>query len=318
MEALVIKRVNYYVAAFFMLIFVLCDLMFDFLFTFNGSNIVSFMFTLGASAIVFVCTWKIKKAELQNSFNEVSKFIKSNFDKAQVIFSILDIVCGIISILSSLMVFAFIFKVVKILYIPTKILVVCNKEKTLVKPVVQFSLIWVSMRLLNKKGGAMLNFLKRNKWTLIIGTILGALTSFATLKVLPLYFALPTWLLIVICAVVFVGIFALAYFLGGDTAKSILFRLAKKFLPAEEYNTLVDYCNNLLTKVQEKQEDEKAKEVAKKRFNAEKKAEQKAAHKAEKQEQKELATNTAKQVFEEKVQKELDALKQAVSQEVGE
>lgn len=318
MEALAVKQANYYVAAFFMLMFVLCDLMFDFLFTFNGSNIISFAFTLGASAIVFICTWKIKRTEMTSSYKEFTTFIKSNFDKAQVIFSVLDIICGIISIVSSLMIFACIFKIIKIFYIPTKFLVVCNKEKSLLKPILQFSYIWVSMRLLNKKGGAMLNFLKRNKWTLIIGTILGGIGSFATFKVLPAYINLPLWLLIVVVALMFVAIFAATYFLGGDTTKSILFRNAKKLLPAEEYNTLAEYCNKLLAKVEEAQEDEKAKEVAKKRFDAEKKAELKATKKAEKLEQKENATNTAKQVFEEKVQKELDALKQADSQEVGE
>jgi hypothetical protein len=317
MEALLLNKWKYCIASFFMMMFVVCDLMFDFLFSFNGHNIVSLMFTLGASLIVFVCTWNVKKTEIINQVDGLASFIRSNFDKAQVVFSILDIVCGIISVCSSILVFSCIFKAVKLVYIPTKILVVCNKEKTLIKPIIQFSLVWASVRLINKKGGAMFEFLKRNKWTLIFGTILGGLATFATIKVLPLYFTLPLWLVIVLSVVAFCVIFAIAYFLGSDTAKSILFRVAKNFLPADQYEQLVSICDRMIADAKEKQEDERAKQIAEKRFNLEKKAELKASQKAEKKVNKE-STTSAKLAFEEKIKKELDALKQADGQNVTE
>lgn len=141
------KSIALYLALFgLMVLFVVNDLVFDFLFNFNTSDYISFAFTLAASIITFVCTFKITKDKISAQADKMTTFIKSNFNKWQVIFSILDIVCGIISILSGLAFLAGIFKIVKFCYLPTKFIVVTNKSKTIIKTVTRTSLIWTAGR----------------------------------------------------------------------------------------------------------------------------------------------------------------------------
>ena len=145
-------KVRYLIAVFLMLFFVLNDLAFDFLFNFQGSDYISFACTLIAAIIVFYCNYSIKKNHITTEFESASEFIKSNFDNWQVVFSILDIICGVVSILSGLALLAAIFKVVKIGYVPVKITVVTNKGKSIVKAVSKVSLLWTSGRLLSEDG----------------------------------------------------------------------------------------------------------------------------------------------------------------------
>lgn len=144
--------VKYIMAVFIMLFFVLNDLVFDFLFDFGSSDYISFAFTLGAAIIVFYCNYSIRKKSISSEFEKAATFIKSNFDNWQVAFSVLDIICGVISILSGLAFIAAIFKIIKVGYVPIKIVVVTNKGKSLVKAVSKVSLLWTSGRLLSESG----------------------------------------------------------------------------------------------------------------------------------------------------------------------
>ena len=148
------KRVKgkYLVAVMFMLFFVANDLVFDFLFNFESSDYVSFGCTLIASIIVFYCNFTIRKEKLTSEFEGAEAFIKSNFDNWQVAFSILDIICGAISILSGLAFLGAVFKAIKIGYVPVKIAVVTNKGKSIVKAAAKVSLMWTSGRLLSKQN----------------------------------------------------------------------------------------------------------------------------------------------------------------------
>lgn len=145
-------KIKYYLGILIMLLFVVGDLTFDFLLTFEGSNAISFACTLFAAIVVFYGSYSIKKANITNEFENATSFIKSNFDNWQVIFSILDIVCGLISLLSGLAFLTAIFKVVKIGYVPLKIAVVTNKGKSVVKAIAKVSLLWTSGRLLSECG----------------------------------------------------------------------------------------------------------------------------------------------------------------------
>lgn len=143
-------KAKYIIAVSLMLFFVLNDLVFDFLFNFDSSDYISFACTLIAAIIVFYSNYSIKKGKITTEFENAESFIKSNFDNWQVAFSILDIICGIISILSGIAFIAAIFKVVKIGYVPLKVVVVTNKGKSIVKAASKASLIWTSGRLLAK------------------------------------------------------------------------------------------------------------------------------------------------------------------------
>ena len=268
-NAIEVKRkklnIRYVVAIIFMLLFITSDLIFDFAFSFKESDMIAFGFTLLSAVIVFLGTWRVKKDEKTKAYFRATSFIKSNFDNAQVVFSVLDIICGLISLFSSFFFLSYTFKIVKIFYIPTKVVVVVNKEKSILKPIVKFSYLWTAMRLLERKGGKFMNFIKRNKWTLLIGTIISGVVTFGVYKVLPLYVTLPLWGLILVCVGAFALIFAGCFFLGNDTMKSAIFRLAEKVLPKEQSDKLVDAAEKAIKEV----EDAKAKLEEQKKVDAE-------------------------------------------------
>ena len=305
------KRLNlrYVVAIICMLLFIASDLIFDFAFSFKESDMIAFCFTLLSAVIVFWGTWKIKRDEQAIAYFRTTKFIRSNFDNAQVIFSILDIVCGLISLLSSLFFLSYTFKIVKIFYIPTKVVVVINKEKSLLKPIVKFSYLWTAMRLLERKGGKIMNFIKRNKWTLMIGTVISGVVSFGVYKVLPLYVVLPLWATILICAGAFVFVFAACYFLGNDTVKSAIFRLAEKVLPKEQSAQLAKMAGDAIKRVEDAKVREQEKALveaeAMKLYKAEKaEAEAAARAKAKEEAKAQKEAKVAEVVKEEKVQED--------------
>lgn len=148
------KSVKYLIAIACLVLFVSCDLMFDYAFDFNGSDSISFGFTSISAILVFIFTGKLAQ-EQKGGYYKASKFIQSNFDKVQVTFSILDVICGLISICAGLT-FLISVKIIKLIYIPIKILVVLNKEKSILKPIAKFSLMWVFTRnVRNSKGEEM-------------------------------------------------------------------------------------------------------------------------------------------------------------------
>ena len=157
------KNLGLVVASILMLIFVASDLLFDFAFNFNASDYIAFGFTLAASIITFVATYKVKQKEILTAFDKTTAFVQSNFNNWQVVFSILDIVCGIISILSGLIIIGGVFKYVKVSYLITKFIVVTNKTKTLAKSVGKFSLLWTAGRILTKKQGGEMSTKKFSK-----------------------------------------------------------------------------------------------------------------------------------------------------------
>jgi len=169
------KNLGLVVASILMLIFVASDLLFDFAFNFNASDYIAFGFTLAASIITFVATYKVKQKEILTAFDKTTAFVQSNFNNWQVVFSILDIVCGIISILSGLIIIGGVFKFVKVSYLITKFIVVTNKTKTLAKSVGKFSLLWTAGRILTKKQGGEMSTKKLSKTQIatIIAAVIG-------------------------------------------------------------------------------------------------------------------------------------------------
>ena len=185
------KNLGLVVASILMLIFVASDLLFDFAFNFNASDYIAFGFTLAASIITFVATYKVKKQEILTTFDKTTAFVQSNFNNWQVVFSILDIICGIISILSGLIIIGGVFKFVKVGYIfykfykITKFIVVTNKTKTLAKSVGKFSLLWTVGRILTKKQGGKMNTKKLSKVQIasIIGAVAGVVFTIVSVFV---------------------------------------------------------------------------------------------------------------------------------------
>ena len=297
---------DYYIAAILMLVFVFNDLIFDYLFTFDSSDFISFLFTLAASIIVFVWNKKLKSSKITGEFENISKFIKSNFDNWQVIFSVLDIVCGLICLCSSLSLLACVFKALKIVYIPTKIIVVTNKEKSLITAVSKASIVWVIGRTItkNKKGEEkkmkkVFTNIKNNPRTIIFGLIAAFVFGVAAHSLLTTFVPMtPVWLLWTI-----VGIFAVVAFIGccwigWDKAEQAVLRTAYKFLGAEKYSQLVAYCDKLKLEqaaenkvASENKVAEKEKAKADKAAEKQKKLDEKEALALAKKKEKEEAKN---------------------------
>lgn len=240
---------QYLVASILMIFFVLSDLIFDFLFNFSSSNYLSFGFTILASIITFLGSSGVVKFEIKHKTDKISLFIRSNFNSPQVIFSILDIICGLITILSGTIFFWGIFKVLKIVYIPTKFVVVANKGKTLFKAISNFSLVWVIGRLFTNsfKGGIMVKtWIKNNKETLaslIISTPVAVALVFFTLN---MFFELQLWSNILIGIAVAVINCAWIVKLGGDKVLQAQFRAFSFLLDEENRNKLKIYGEKLL------------------------------------------------------------------------
>ena len=312
---------RYLIASIFMLLFIFSDLLFDFAFSFEASDIIAFGFTILSAIIVFYCNSKIRNDEYRNKYYTTSTFIKSNFNNSQVIFSILDIVCGLISILSSAFFLSYAFKVVRIFYIPAKVLVVANKNKSLLKPLAKFSFFWTSMRLLDKKGGNMINFIKSNKFTILFGVLISAFCGYASYIAIPALVALPLWANIVLPIAIAIGVFALVFFVGHDTVESLALRFAKKVLPEDRYNGLVNQYNDAVIEIEKAKEEEKAKANAEKEAKklakeeaktAKKETKVKVDKKAEKLARKQLKADEkakAKAEFDAKVQEALAKIK---------
>ena len=294
----VVEKINlkYIIAIVLMLMFVFCDLLFDLALTFEASDLIAFIFTLLSAVIVFIYSRQVRHDEMVLKYSKITTFIKSNFDKWQVIFSILDIVCGLISILSTLYL-AYVFKIVRFVYVPVKMLVVMNKFKSEIKPIAKFSYFWLGMRLLNKKGGrVMKNFLKSNKETLIYGFLVSGLCAVTTYFSLPNFIAVSNVVAILISAGVFILVYALGFRIGFDTIESLALRDAKKNLNEQKYTEIVSAYNSAVAEVKaQKENDELLKKV-----NAEAEKRLKAKQIAEAKEQKQVVEN--KKIDEDKAQ----------------
>lgn len=240
---------QYFLASILMLVFVLSDLVFDFLFSFTGSNYVSFVFTLLATLVTFCGNYGVVKFEITHKTDKISVFVRSVFNLPQIVFSILDVFCGIVSILSGLVIVGSIFKIAKILFIPARIATIANKGKTIFKALARFSLIWVIGRLLtNKYKGIriMKTWIKNNKMTLAYCVIFAPLAGFVSYKLLPMWLTLAVWANVLIAVLIGFIAIALIILIGGDKVAQATFRAASKALNAENYNLIKDNIENLL------------------------------------------------------------------------
>ena len=248
---------GYYIASIFMFIFILNDLIFDYLFNFTGSDLVSFVFTLATSIIVFIWNRKLKASRLAGDFEKISKFIKSNFDNWQVIFSFLDIICGIISLIAGLSMFACIFKALKIFYIPAKIISVTNKEKTIITTISKGSLMWTVGRIITKtnkyKGEnfsmkKLLENIKNNPKTIFYGFISGGIFGYSAFSLIEKYIpTIPNLYKYLIIGVISILAFLGCCWIGWDKMGQYALRTAHKTLSATHYNELLITLDNLNT-----------------------------------------------------------------------
>ena len=290
--------IKYFVACIFMLFFVVNDLVFDFLFNFESSDYIAFASTLIASIITFICTFQITKRNITQKADKITAFVKGNFNGWQVVFSVLDIICGLISILSGIAFLGGVFKFVKIVYIPIKSVVVFNKSKTVVKSVTKFSLIWTISRILTKnnerekvmekKKNNFFAWLNANKCT-IGGIAVGAVTAFSgagviDITVFPALMVGAVNLTPIIYYVILGALTILCSFFP-ETVEKFVARVAQAKAEKAEKATIKEAEKEIkeeekkANQTQAEQEKAKAKEEAKAKLEEEKKRKE-AEHRA--------------------------------------
>lgn len=331
-------RARYLLATVLMLFFVVNDLVFDFVFDFGGSDYISFSCTLIAAIIVFYCNFAIKRRKLTSEFENAETFIKSNFDNWQVVFSVLDIICGAISILSGLAFLGAIFKVVKIGYVPVKITVVTNKGKSIVKAAAKVGLLWTSGRLLSEQNNNRENegmfkkiglafknvglWIYSNKKT-ILGTIAAIASGVATAM------AVHSDIIAFLPALVVFNINVTPYFAG-----LLMFGLTELGVTGKGFETIKEFFARIAAekdkkaeekalKEQEKKqaETEKEKKIAQKKFESDEKKAAKLLKKLEAEEkalEEKKAAEAAKKAEEDRINalvEELKAKKEAAEQQ---
>lgn len=120
---------------------------------FTGKTLPAAICSVVSAIFVFVGYFAIKKANTEKNIETVTKFVKSNFDKWQIILSILDVICSMVSVFTSIIALGMFFRSIiftKILFTPAKIVTISNKFKTVTQPLLIFCFVWVFIRMKNK------------------------------------------------------------------------------------------------------------------------------------------------------------------------
>lgn len=107
-----------------------------------------------------------------------------------------------------------------------------------------------------EKRRLIMKWLKANKYSIMYGLIVACISGFATALTLNVYFSyIKLWLQISsIISASLVG-FVLTFLLGKDTVLTYLARLNAKKLGNEEFAKVLDYSNNLISELEQKEID---------------------------------------------------------------
>lgn len=101
----------------------------------SGSSIIS-------GLCVFIGAYKLKVIQLDNSLTTGIDFIKKNFNKSSIVFSILDIICSLVALFTGIVIIGLIFRAT----FAIRMVVILNKFQTIARFVLVGSLIYVIRR----------------------------------------------------------------------------------------------------------------------------------------------------------------------------
>lgn len=199
-----------------------------------------------------VIEWAIKK--LKSYDNE-----KKLYNLSAIILSVLDVLCGIISIFyTSMIVTSVIASIICGTIWGGRFIQLIKAERLAkaLKILSTASITYITVR--KKRSEFMKKFfdnLKNNPLTIVFALIGGGVMGFAAYKLAQLYFvALPQWAYILIAIVAAVLTVVFVVLLGWDNLKSAILRSAKKTLSKDGYNTLVETVDALKAKEAEQAE----------------------------------------------------------------
>ena len=163
----------------------------DLVFGFSGMTIVAACCSLVSAFLVFWGYFKVQKVKVEVGIDTVTKFINSNFNKFQIVLSVLDVVCSIIVVITSILAFGVFFRTMiltKILFTPTRLITISNKFNTITKPLLVFCFCWVYLRVKNRIKERKMSNIKLSKAQIIFMGVafgLGVLYSILSATCLP-------------------------------------------------------------------------------------------------------------------------------------
>lgn len=259
----------YYVLIIAAVFFTVCDLVA------SGLQwlVVSLIFSSMTMIITFVGKNRTRALQIEKGIDKTIDFIKSNFDKANLILSILDVICCVIALLMGCFVIALISRSV----LAIKLIVVINKYKTVSYSIIFFVFFYLFKRRKSKMAEnenevkkEKVSFWKKignafkvaGQWIFankksIVGTIFAAISGVVSAIVTnaEVIFSLP--------ALVFLGINWTAVLAG-----ILIFAGVEVGVVGKGFETIKDFFDRVKVKKEEKLEKKNEKVVVK----AEKKA----------------------------------------------
>lgn len=158
---------------------------------FSGLSITAAVCSVISAALVFFGYFRLKRAQTEAQIQEITTFVRGNFDKWQIILSVLDVVCSVVVVFTSIVAFGVFFRGIilcKILLTPVRVITISNKFKTVTKPLLIFAFTWVFLRLKNKMKERKMNNIKLStaqKIYIAVAFVLGVAYAILSVTCLP-------------------------------------------------------------------------------------------------------------------------------------
>lgn len=214
---------------------------------FTGNITLALIFSCLSGAVVIYGNLKTRKIELDENLDK----IKKSFNNSNIIFTVLDIICSIIALLTGIVFIGLIFRAIWAI----RITVIINKFRTVAR-ILQIG----SFAYLIKRRFYMKEFLKANKWSIISGFGIGGVLGVSSYFLMPLVFIFPLWASILISCGIGILSFVLVFFLGKEKVIQYALRIATKYLPTDKVKELTELANKVneeINQVKEKEEAQK-------------------------------------------------------------
>lgn len=177
----------FYILIGFVIFFTTSDLALGF----TGKSISSAICSVISAILVFIGYFSIRKTNAEKNVIELTSFIKGNFDKWQILLSVLDVICSIIVVFTSIRAFGLLFRNViffKILFTPARITTLTNKFKTVTKPFLIFCFVWFFVRIKKIVKEYKMNNVKLSvaqKIAMVVAFVIGITWTILSVTVLP-------------------------------------------------------------------------------------------------------------------------------------
>lgn len=114
----------------------------DLIASFTNHLTIASLSSILSGLAVFIGAYKLKVIQLDNTVDMSIDFIKKNFSKSSIIFSILDIICSIIALFTGIIIIGLIFRAT----FAIRIVVILNKFQTITRFILVGSLIYLIRR----------------------------------------------------------------------------------------------------------------------------------------------------------------------------